>query len=61
LPTLYAATAPEARPGAYYGPDRMNEMRGHPAPARIPPQALDLAVASRLWERSVEMTGAVYA
>jgi NAD(P)-dependent dehydrogenase (short-subunit alcohol dehydrogenase family) len=61
LPTLYAATAPEARPGAYYGPDRLNEMRGHPAPARIPPQALDLAVASRLWERSVEMTGAVYA
>jgi len=61
LPTLYAATAPEAQPGAYYGPDRLNEMRGHPAPARIPPQALDLAVASRLWERSVEMTGAVYA
>ena len=27
LPTLYAATSPDARAGAYYGPDKLNELR----------------------------------
>lgn len=57
LPTLYAATAPEAQPGAYYGPDRLGETRGHPATAKIPPFAQDAAAAARLWEVSEEMTG----
>jgi NAD(P)-dependent dehydrogenase (short-subunit alcohol dehydrogenase family) len=57
LPTLFAATAPEAKPGGYYGPDRLGETRGHPAPARIPPQALDDAAAARLWRVSEELTG----
>ncbi|NBB16515.1 SDR family NAD(P)-dependent oxidoreductase [Caulobacter sp. SLTY] len=57
LPTLFAATAPEARPGGYYGPDRMSETRGHPAPSRVPPQAADTAVAERLWRVSEELTG----
>lgn len=57
LPVLYAATAPEAQPGAYYGPGRLGETRGHPAPARVPPQALDAAAAVRLWEVSERMTG----
>ena len=35
LPQLYAATAPDAESGAYYGPDRLGETRGHPAPAAI--------------------------
>ncbi|AEQ53465.1 SDR family oxidoreductase [Pelagibacterium halotolerans] len=52
LPTLFAATAREAKPGAYYGPNGLNETRGHPAPAKIPPQAADRAVAARLWEVS---------
>ena len=54
-PTLFAATAPEAMPGAYYGPNRMSETRGHPAPARVPPQARDEAVAARLWSASEEL------
>lgn len=58
LPTLYAATDPGAQPGGYYGPDRLSETRGHPAPARIPPAALDRSVAARLWEVSEQMTGA---
>lgn len=58
LPTLYAATAPEARGGAYYGPDRLGETRGHPARARFPAQALDAATAARLWAASERMTGA---
>lgn len=57
LPALFAATAREALPGGYYGPNRMSETRGAPGPAKCPPQALDKEVAARLWSRSVEMTG----
>jgi NAD(P)-dependent dehydrogenase (short-subunit alcohol dehydrogenase family) len=52
LPTLYAATAPEAKGGVYYGPDKMSETRGFPAIAKIPTQAEDKAVAQKLWEVS---------
>ncbi|ATI80788.1 SDR family oxidoreductase [Sphingobium yanoikuyae] len=57
LPALFAATAPEAKGGAYYGPDKMSEVRGHPALARVPDAALDEAVAARLWQCSEELTG----
>ncbi|MGR9249626.1 SDR family oxidoreductase [Rhizobium leguminosarum] len=56
LPQLYAATSSEAEPGGYYGPDRLGETRGHPRPARIPPQALDRVASKRLWEVSEGMT-----
>jgi NAD(P)-dependent dehydrogenase (short-subunit alcohol dehydrogenase family) len=56
-PTLFAATAPEARPGGYYGPDRLGETRGHPAPAHVPDGARDGAVAARLWSLSEELVG----
>jgi len=52
LPTLFAATSPDSEPGGYYGPDALSETRGYPVPARIPPAALDEAVARRLWEAS---------
>jgi NAD(P)-dependent dehydrogenase (short-subunit alcohol dehydrogenase family) len=52
LPTLFAATSADAEPGGYYGPDALGETRGYPAPARVPPAALDEAVARRLWEAS---------
>lgn len=57
LPALFAATAPEAKGGAYYGPDKMGEARGHPTAAKIPTAALDKAAAARLWQRSEELTG----
>jgi len=57
LPTLFAATAPDAEGGAYYGPDKMGETRGHPAPAKVPPQALDATAAARLWRVSEVLTG----
>lgn len=57
LPTLFAATTPSARPGGYYGPNGMGEVRGWPALARIPPAAEDAAVARRLWEVSEQLTG----
>ena len=57
LPTLYAATSPQATPGAYYGPDRFRETRGYPALAKVPSQARDSAVAARLWDVSEQLTG----
>ncbi|WP_213769249.1 SDR family oxidoreductase [Caballeronia sp. dw_19] len=56
LPTLFAATAPAAEPGGYYGPDKMNEIRGYPSTAKAPPASLDKQVARRLWDVSEELT-----
>ncbi len=56
LPTLFAATAPDAKPGGYYGPDTMNEIRGYPSAAKAPPASLDQEVAKRLWDVSEELT-----
>ncbi|NKI93319.1 SDR family oxidoreductase [Rhizobacter sp. SG703] len=58
LPTLFAATSPQAEGGHYYGPDRLGETRGHPVAARIPPQALAQKDAQRLWAESTLLTGA---
>ena len=49
-PTLYAALDPAAQSGAYYGPCCWGETRGHPAPARIMPQASNQADCARLWD-----------
>lgn len=57
LPTLYAATAPEAVPGGYYGPRGFYEMKGHPAPAKVMPKARDRQAARRLWQVCEEATG----
>lgn len=58
LPTLYAATAPGAEDGGYYGPQGFQEMRGDEVgPAKIAPQALDTAVAARLWQVCEDLTG----
>lgn len=57
LPLLFAATSLEAHGGGYYGPDRLGETRGHPANAKIPPQALDRAAAAELWAVSENATG----
>jgi NAD(P)-dependent dehydrogenase (short-subunit alcohol dehydrogenase family) len=58
LPTLFAATAPEAVSGGYYGPQGFLEMRGGDVgPARVAPQALNEAAASRLWSECEKLTG----
>ena len=57
LPTLYAATSPQAEGGGYYGPNGLYELRGPPAPARIMPQARDQAAAAKLWDVSQQLTG----
>jgi len=61
LPTLYAATAPEAQPGGYYGPDRMFEMKGHPTAVPIPKAAKNTAVATRLWSEAEKLTRVPFA
>lgn len=60
LPTLYAATDPGAEPAGYYGPDGWQEIKGHPAPAKIEPQARDRETARRLWATAEEVTGVRY-
>lgn len=55
LPTLYAATSPSAKAGAYYGPNKMGETRGFPTLAKIPEQATDQRVVQKLWELSEQL------
>jgi len=55
LPTLFAATAEAARPGGYYGPDRLFETRGYPSDAKPPEASLDEAAAARLWDVSAQL------
>ncbi|MDF3026638.1 MAG: family NAD(P)-dependent oxidoreductase [Fluviicola sp.] len=55
LPTLYAATSPDAAGGSYYGPNKMGETRGFPSIAKIPAQATDLTVSLKLWEVSQQL------
>jgi NAD(P)-dependent dehydrogenase (short-subunit alcohol dehydrogenase family) len=58
LPTLYAATSPDAQDGGYYGPQGFQEMRGERVgPAKIAPQALDTNAATQLWKACEDLTG----
>jgi NAD(P)-dependent dehydrogenase (short-subunit alcohol dehydrogenase family) len=57
LPTLFAATSPEAKAAGYYGPNGFYELKGPPEPAKIMPRAKDVAVAARLWDVSAALTG----
>lgn len=58
LPTLLAAIQPGVAGGAYFGPQGRAEMKGDPGPATLDDCARDEEAAHRLWERSVELTGA---
>ncbi|WP_338665371.1 SDR family oxidoreductase [Pararoseomonas sp. SCSIO 73927] len=58
LPTLYAATAPEARGGGYYGPNGFLEARGAVGAAEVPAAAADGGAAARLWTISEALSGA---
>jgi NAD(P)-dependent dehydrogenase (short-subunit alcohol dehydrogenase family) len=60
LPTLYAATSPEAKGGEYIGPDGFLGVKGSPTVEKPKPQALDEAVGKRLWDVSEQLTGVVY-
>ena len=57
LPALFAATSPDARGGAYYGPSGFQEVHGGPAPASVPRRALGAADSARLWSVSEALAG----
>jgi NAD(P)-dependent dehydrogenase (short-subunit alcohol dehydrogenase family) len=61
LPTLYAATAPGAVGGGYYGPLGFQEMRGEDVgEAKVALQAKDAGVAAKLWGVCEDLTGVKY-
>ena len=57
LPTLRAATDPEARGGEYYGPGGLLEMSGPPVRSEPSRSSQNLETARRLWDLSIELTG----
>lgn len=59
VPTIFAATSPEAMGGGYYGPQGFLEMRGGDVgPAVVSKAAQDVAAQRRLWDVCAELTGA---
>ncbi|MBI2706236.1 MAG: SDR family oxidoreductase [Actinobacteria bacterium] len=60
LPTLHAATSPDAEPGGYYGPDGFQEGRGFPTKVASNDRSRSEADARRLWEESERLTGVTY-
>lgn len=56
LPTLYAATSPEAEGGGYYGPDGFMKMRGTPEKQKSSKASRNEEDARRLWEVSEALT-----
>ena len=60
LPTLRAATDPQARAASYYGPNGIFQMRGYPKIVPMVEQARDDTVAARLWQVSEELTDVHY-
>lgn len=56
LPSLFAATSPEAQGGAYYGPDGRFELKGTPRLAKIARRGRAEQDAARLWALSEAMT-----
>ena len=56
LPQLYAATAPEAQSGQFFGPSGPGELRGAPRQVESAPQATDAEAGRRLWEVSERLT-----
>jgi NAD(P)-dependent dehydrogenase (short-subunit alcohol dehydrogenase family) len=56
-PTLCAATMPGVRGGEYYGPSKLNQIAGPAVRVRSNPLSHDTAVAQKLWDLSIEMTG----
>ena len=61
LPALYAAAAPQAEGGAFYGPRGIYEAAGGGVTAaKIPARARNDADCRRLWEVSEQLTGVSY-
>lgn len=57
LPTIRAATDPEARGGEYYGPGGFLELTGPPVRNEPSRASRNPETARRLWDLSIELTG----
>jgi NAD(P)-dependent dehydrogenase (short-subunit alcohol dehydrogenase family) len=60
LPTLRAATDPDAHGGQYYGPDGIGEVKGHPKVVESSAQSHNGDIQRRLWTVSEELTGVTF-
>ena len=60
LPTLRAATDPEAVGGRYYGPDGFMEQAGHPVVVDSNRASHEAEAARQLWDVSEGLTGVSY-
>ncbi|WP_109508012.1 oxidoreductase [Nocardioides speluncae] len=60
LPSLYAATSPDAVGGGYYGPDGFRQLRGYPKKVGSNAKSRDEAMAGKLWELSEKLTGVTF-
>ncbi|GEE01111.1 short-chain dehydrogenase [Gordonia spumicola] len=57
LPTLFAATSPDAVNGGYYGPDGIGGLRGSPTVASRRRRSDDQDLRDRLWAESERLVG----
>lgn len=60
LPALLAATSPDARGGALYGPGGFQHLSGAPAEQRLFKPLLDEEEAARAWIASTRLAGATF-
>jgi hypothetical protein len=58
--TLFAATAAQTKPGGYYGPGRLFNIRGAPVETATSPFARDKSAAKRLFQELERITGIRY-
>jgi NAD(P)-dependent dehydrogenase (short-subunit alcohol dehydrogenase family) len=61
LPALYAATSPDAKRGAFYGPRGPGHLGGPPAEQKLYSRLRNTEEARRVWRMSEELTGCVTA
>ena len=59
LPMLYAATAPEAEGGDYFGPDGRLGWKGYPKKVESSEDSHNMEDAKKLWKISEKLTGIV--
>jgi NAD(P)-dependent dehydrogenase (short-subunit alcohol dehydrogenase family) len=60
LPTLRAATDPDAVGGTYYGPDGFGQLTGYPVVVTSTTRSHNRQAQRRLWAESEQLTGITY-